>query len=56
MTPEKAIEISIKARKRAKEMLSESGDQPTCFAEYKALVEQCQNDLIQEMQDEQNNS
>lgn len=53
MTPEQAIEVSIKARKRAKEMLEESGEQPASFKEYLGLIEQCQNDLIQEMQDEQ---
>ena len=56
MTPEKVIEVSIKARLRAKEMLKESGDQPQSFTEYQMLVEQCQDDIIEEMENEQDNT
>lgn len=56
MTPEEAIKISILARKRAKEMIEESGEKPTSYAEYLGLVVQCQNDLIQEASNEQDES
>ena len=56
VTPEEAIKISILARKRAKEMIEESGEKPTSYAEYLGLVVQCQNDLIQEASNEQDES
>lgn len=56
MNPDEALIVSVKARQRAKEALEASGEKPSSFQEYQALVQQFEKDLIQEMQDEQNQS
>lgn len=53
MNPDFALKVSILARDRAKKMIEESGEKPSSYAEYLGLIVQCQNDIVEELENEQ---